>query len=106
MIRIGNSEYTTRFKTWLNMPPPILESVSRGKRSAIVGHLNDLFGGDDNRHKFLRWAFGVESSKRLSDAQLCRLYAWLGPQCIDDVWIVRAQAIETAKRWLMEKGAE
>jgi hypothetical protein len=47
-----------------------------GLRGFIVGMLNELCGGDDERHKFLRVVFGKESSKKLTRAQCLALRSW------------------------------
>lgn len=58
----------------------------RGILGRIVGKLNDYAGDDGRRRTFLKAAFGVESSKDLSDAQVMALNGWIEhPHARDDV---------------------
>jgi hypothetical protein len=54
-----------------------------GQRGAVIGIINKIAGGDDNRKLMLGWLFAKEgdlfdkvSTKTLSDEQWAALYAW------------------------------
>ena len=54
-----------------------------GQRGAVVGVLNRICGGDENRHLLMGWLFSqsedffsVKSAKDLSNAQWSALYGW------------------------------
>jgi hypothetical protein len=73
--------------------PWLLEAASRfandaplpeGWHKAITSHLNRLTGGDAGRHAFLTWAFGVQSSKALTEGAWHALYSWLDIRKADD----------------------
>lgn len=58
----------------------------RGLLGLVVGKLNQYAGDDARRRTFLKAAFGSESSKDLSDAQVMALNGWIEhPHARDDV---------------------
>jgi hypothetical protein len=79
---------------------PMLDS----KRGAMLGHLEELCGGVKERHTFLRYVFGVDSSTALTCRQQNALYLWLAPKPADliagaSTWVVtnpRAKATAAA----------
>lgn len=67
-----------------------------GQRGAVIGIINKIAGGDDNRKLLLGWLFAKEgelfdkvSTKSLSDEQWAALYAWCDFRKDEDrvVWI-------------------
>ena len=74
--------------------PPLVD----GWRKAIIGQLSKLTGGDKQRHTFLAWAFGVESSNDLTNGQWLALHAWLDIRQADDgKWYATDLAIAEIK---------
>lgn len=58
------------------------QTATDGQRGLAVGMLNQCFAGEhanDNRHLFLSWIFGVDSSKGLGHAKVLALLDWLKP---------------------------
>lgn len=56
---------------------------TKGQRGAVVGVLNRICGGDDNRHLLMGWifaptgtTFSPKSAKTLSEEQWGALYGW------------------------------
>lgn len=56
---------------------------TQGQRGAVIGIINRIAGGDDNRRLLLGWLFAKDdevfnriSTKTLDDAQWASLYAW------------------------------
>lgn len=88
------------FKAWLNNGPPSGWNTDRrkGRLTSITIHLNELFGDDEGRHAFLKWAFGNEHLSELGDRQLARIWEWLGVRKDDDTgeWAIRAECAKTA----------
>lgn len=100
--------HTEAFKTWINSKGPWFrvskdpryadQPMAGNKLGVLVKHLNDACGGERERRSFLKFVFGVESSKQLTCRQMNALYLWLEPRPNDEgVWAVRAQAAATAK---------
>lgn len=67
-----------------------------GQRGAVIGIINKIAGGDDNRKLMLGWLFASEgelfdrvSTKSLSDEQWAALYAWCDFRKDEDkiIWI-------------------
>lgn len=69
----------------------------------LIGVLNRWFSGDEGRHMFLEWAFGVSSSKDLSVGQWWAIYHWLRMELDpatnkfypDQLSVVEAQSVAT-----------
>ena len=52
--------------------------MADGIPGLVTGTLNTIFNGSDlDRHSFLKWLFGVASSKLLHNAEILALYQWL-----------------------------
>ena len=49
--------------------------------------LNELLGGDDARHLWLKWTYGVESSKELTGAKVQVVFDMLQPTYADKKWV-------------------
>jgi hypothetical protein len=75
-LRPWLTEAASRFA---NDPP-----LPEGWHKAITSHLNRLTGGDAGRHAFLAWAFGVQSSKDLTEGAWHALRSWLEIQPASD----------------------
>lgn len=76
---------------------------TQGQRGAIVGVLNRVCGGDDNRHLLMGWmfaenieTFSVKSTKNLSDAQWSALYGWCDFRKDEErnLWLPRPEFIQ------------
>lgn len=61
--------YRQQSDAWLNPP-------SDGLRGAMVGTLEKMLGGEDERHTFLRVVFGDPSSKNLDHAAVKAVLDW------------------------------
>ena len=99
------------FKLWLNSGPISVPVFPRNRRGPLVAHLNVLFGGDAERHDFLKWVFEYQSTKGLTNAKKWRLWKWLSPEPVDsgdgaDTWTIRPQCYETAAAWKAEQARE
>lgn len=68
---------------------PMLNS----KRGAMLGHLDEICGGEPERRSFLKFVFGVDSSTALTCRQQNALYLWLAPQ--------KASPDPADKRWIV-----
>lgn len=67
--------------------------VADGAKGALIGYMNEYFGGDDQRHIVLAWLFGSEdklkmSTKELTDGQWYALSWWVDSRQDDGVWDV------------------
>ena len=70
------------FRTWLRNHKEPRYPINDRKLGAIYGHIQKLFGDDDNRRKFLAWAFDAntpEERKNLSQPFRAALWDWLNP---------------------------
>lgn len=63
--------------------PENIHIPTQGQRGAVIGIINRVAGGDDNRKLLLGWLFANEgevfdrvSTKTLNDEQWAALYAW------------------------------
>lgn len=93
------------FKQWLNSPAVFAARRWSQARSVtpapqhvgpIAGFLDDICGGQKERHSFLRYVFGVDSLNKLNALQLNSLWAWLSPAPLaDGTWGPLAQC----KHW-------
>lgn len=82
------NEHAEAFREWINSDRaftdhrkpvdnfPMLDS----KRGAMIGHLEQLCGGERERRTFLKYVFNVESSADLHCRQQNALYLWLAPR--------------------------
>ena len=95
------------FRDWLNSPEVMTELPPEGSPpvtpkfvGALVGHLNSICGSDERRHTFLRYLFGVTSSKHLTAKQWVALYAFLAPKQNpdDSKWYVWAECAHMARK--------
>lgn len=98
------------FKAWINSDEPFkLAGADPAKAAqpvvphhlgALIGHLNDLTGSDGARRSFLKYLFGVDSSKLLHVRHVNALYYWLAVRPDPEgKWIVtnpRARATAAA----------
>jgi hypothetical protein len=57
------------------------------RRGALVGMLNELFGGDDMRHKATLYIVGEESLSGASDARLLAFKDWIKIQKVGEDWL-------------------
>jgi len=76
--------------------------VDNGLKGALIGHLNDACGGDDERHRLLQILFGKSSSKELTDGEWAALHAWISPTMIGDGWVVGADFLVDVHQLLRE----
>lgn len=74
--RVGH--YRDKADNWLAPPPD-------GLRGAMCGKLDEVLGGEDERHTFLRVLFGDPSSKKLDHAQVKVVMEWLESQAGSEV---------------------
>lgn len=100
--------HAEEFKVWINGDGP-WRRVGKDARYAdhpmvdtklgvLVKHLNDACGGERERRSFLKYIYGVDSSKDLTCRQMNALYLWLEPRPdAEGVWRPRALAVSTAK---------
>lgn len=81
------------FRAWLNSPAVFKARGWSESRSLIpapqhvgpiAAYLDQLCGGERERHSFLRYVFGVDSLKKLNTLQQNSLWAWLSPAPLDD----------------------
>ncbi len=79
--------------------PANIHIPTRGQRGAVIGILNRVAGGDDNRKLLLGWLFAGEgdifdrvSTKSLNDEQWASLYAWCDFRKDEDhiLWIPKS----------------
>lgn len=77
------------------------EPITAGQRIALRTHLQDVCGSKENRYKFTRWIWGVESSADLWPAHWQRIRLWLDPRAIAGTepvqWAVRAECYDDAR---------
>lgn len=92
-------------KSYLTSAPISVEPLSMGHMGALIGHLEEVCGGDEQRHAFLAYIYGVDSSRQLTVEQWSRLKEWLDPRPIEEPvgpsgkqrWAVRAECYDEAK---------
>lgn len=64
--------------------------MSSGKRGSLVGTLNKVLDGDENRHRVLAWIFnpeaGLLSTKGLTNGEWHALWKWVAYYEDDDGW--------------------
>ena len=82
------------FKAWINSDAPFeLANAAPAKAAqpvvshhlgALIGHLNQLCGGDGERRSFLKYCFDVDSSKLLHVRHINALYYWLNVKPDDE----------------------
>lgn len=73
----------------------------RGRQGAMIGMLEKVCDG--KRHEFLERVFGVSSSKNLSEDDWKRLDEMMGLDCVDGLWVVSSDFLDTVSKMLQEK---
>lgn len=69
-----------------------MQPLSKGRKGALVGHLNKALGSDDNRHLFLGYLFGRDglltpvSTKDLSESEWWAIEKFVGSFEVDGHW--------------------
>ncbi len=82
------------------------EELSKGAKGALIGHLNEICGSDENRRFVLGVLFnnGKEmSSSQLTPAQWVGLRNWIDPKEINGNWYPTHRAVEEANMILKRK---
>lgn len=66
------------------------DDINSGKRGSLVGTLNKVLDGDENRYRVLAWIFspeeGLLSTKKLLDGEWLALWNWASFYQDDDGW--------------------
>jgi hypothetical protein len=52
--------------------------LTQRQKGAVTGVMNKHMGGSDGRHAVLKWLFGKESSKLLTNSEWAALMYWVG----------------------------
>ncbi|MBC7235015.1 MAG: hypothetical protein H5T69_04175 [Chloroflexi bacterium] len=92
-------------RSWLQRKAALFaaqgKTATPGQRGAMIGALEALFPSEPRdmrtqcRYSLLRYVYGVDSSKKLTDAQALALLAWA--QARDDMGIPRASDLAIAE---------
>ena len=78
--------------------PPTIDMVQK-----LAPLLNELLGGDDARHLWLKWTYGVESSKELTGAKIQVIFDMLQPTYTNKKWVpTKHDAAEAIKAMYQE----
>ena len=73
--------------------PPTMDLVQK-----FAATMNGILGGDKERHAWLKWTYGVESSKEVTGAKLQVVLDMLNPTYTDKKWIpTNKEATESIK---------
>lgn len=73
--------------------PPTIDAVQK-----FAAVMNGILGGDKERHTWLKWTYGVESSKEVTGAKLQVVLDILQPAYTDKKWIpTKDEAVESIK---------
>jgi hypothetical protein len=82
--------------------PNDIHVPTKGQRGAVIGIINKIVGGDENRHLLMGWMFAPDmehfniiSTKTLNDAQWAALYGWIDFRKDEDhnVWLPQPEFV-------------
>ena len=72
------------------------------RKGAMIGKLNELFGGSLERHAVTEYVFGVKSLSNVPDAVLLAFSDWLSVKKVGDDWVAAENVPQEARNVLKQ----